>query len=260
MIVRDAAGMEIRPEQPGDAAAIRAVHAAAFAGDTATGQMPDEVGLVDALRATDAWLPAFSLVAVHEGEIVGHCLTTRAHVGATQVLGLGLDVPGDHDDERDHRGEHQDGADGRQEPVAPPAPHGVALVAVLEDGAHEGVVGDLVVEAADAGLGAHQPFVDEPLQGGLVHAVAGPDVALLQAEAAAVGVDQPGLAQLADGWPLGRWELFDRTPVEGRQDSLQAFRAAEVVGVDLHLRTGGELGGLGLHGLAFDVVADDLQL
>jgi predicted N-acetyltransferase YhbS len=81
--------MEIRTEEPRDAAAIRAVHTAAFAGDTAPGHIPDEVGLVDSLRSSDAWLPALSLVAIADGEVVGHCLTTRAHVGSAQVLGLG---------------------------------------------------------------------------------------------------------------------------------------------------------------------------
>ena len=82
-------GVEIRAEQPGDAAAVRAVHTAAFAGDTATGHLPDEVDLVDALRTSGAWLPAFSLIAVDGGGIVGHCLTTRAYTGTAQVLGLG---------------------------------------------------------------------------------------------------------------------------------------------------------------------------
>lgn len=81
--------MEIRAEQTGDAAAIRAVHTAAFADDTAIGSLPDEVDLVDALRTSGAWLPALSLIAVDGGEVVGHCLTTRAHVGTAQVLGLG---------------------------------------------------------------------------------------------------------------------------------------------------------------------------
>jgi putative acetyltransferase len=88
-IVREAAGVEIRVERPGDIDAVRAVHTAAFANDTPGGLVPDEVELVDALRGTDAWIPAFSLVAVHASEVVGHCLTTRAHIAATQVLGLG---------------------------------------------------------------------------------------------------------------------------------------------------------------------------
>ena len=87
--MRDAGAMEIRTEVAGDAEAISAVHAAAFAADTPEGRVPDEVGLVDALRASDAWVPALSLVALDGGEIVGHCLTTRAHIGSAQVLGLG---------------------------------------------------------------------------------------------------------------------------------------------------------------------------
>lgn len=57
--------MTIRPAEPGDAAAIRAVVTAAF------GQ-PDEADLVDALRADgDALL---ELVAIEDGAVVGHIL------------------------------------------------------------------------------------------------------------------------------------------------------------------------------------------
>lgn len=53
----------IRPEQPGDAAAISAVHRAAFPG-------PGEARLVELLR--DAGNLTLSLVAVHDNQIVGH--------------------------------------------------------------------------------------------------------------------------------------------------------------------------------------------
>ena len=61
---------ELRPERPEDIAAIRAVHTAAF-------ETPAEAGLVDALRASDAWLPDLSVVAVDAGEAVAHALLSR---------------------------------------------------------------------------------------------------------------------------------------------------------------------------------------
>jgi len=65
----------IRAEQPADAAAIRAVHDAAFGGS-------DESRIVEAVRGTDAWLADLSLVAVDDasGEIVGHVLVSRGRV------------------------------------------------------------------------------------------------------------------------------------------------------------------------------------
>jgi putative acetyltransferase len=58
----------IRPERPEDEAAIRALNEAAFDG-------PVEAGLVDRLRASDAFIPELSMVAVDEhGSIVGHVM------------------------------------------------------------------------------------------------------------------------------------------------------------------------------------------
>lgn len=57
--------VDIRPEQPADEAAIRALNLAAF--ETST-----EADLVDALRAQAE--PLISLVAVDDGAIVGHIL------------------------------------------------------------------------------------------------------------------------------------------------------------------------------------------
>ncbi|MEV4496998.1 hypothetical protein AB0J84_15000 [Micromonospora arborensis] len=54
--------MLIRRETPADVDAIRAVHAAAFAKADGDG-VPVEATLVDALRADEGWLPAYSLVA-----------------------------------------------------------------------------------------------------------------------------------------------------------------------------------------------------
>ena len=56
-------GLRVRPEQPGDRAAVRAVNEAAFEAST-------EAEIIDALRADDAML--VSLVAELDGGIVGH--------------------------------------------------------------------------------------------------------------------------------------------------------------------------------------------
>lgn len=74
--------MLIRRELPADTTAIAEIHTAAFQGDV-------EKNLVTALRASDAWLPALSLVAEDEGQVVGHVVCTRAHVATTPALGLG---------------------------------------------------------------------------------------------------------------------------------------------------------------------------
>lgn len=71
-----------RPETPDDAAAVRAVHAAAF--DTTA-----EADLVDALRRDPAWLPGLSWVAeAPDGEVVAHALLTRCTVGGAPALAL----------------------------------------------------------------------------------------------------------------------------------------------------------------------------
>jgi putative acetyltransferase len=94
--------MLIRREVPDDVEAISAVHRSAFANPDAPDETPVEVRLVEALRASDAWLPELSLIAVdpaHPGrtnqptqpaqQVVGHVVCTRAAVGATAALGLG---------------------------------------------------------------------------------------------------------------------------------------------------------------------------
>ncbi|KAA5826802.1 N-acetyltransferase [Saccharopolyspora hirsuta] len=81
--------MLIRRETPADHAAIRAVHAAAFADADRPDTVPAEVGLVDALRADDGWLPELSMVAERDGEVVGHVVCTRGHVAGTPALALG---------------------------------------------------------------------------------------------------------------------------------------------------------------------------
>lgn len=82
--------MLIRREQPSDHEAVREVVHAAFADQAAPGADPVEVGLLDALRADQGWIPELSMVAVDDtGAVVGHVVCTRAHVGPDLALGLG---------------------------------------------------------------------------------------------------------------------------------------------------------------------------
>jgi putative acetyltransferase len=75
--------LTLRHEDPADSGAIRAIH------DRAFGQ-PQEGRLVDALREHGGVL--LSLVAMAEGELVGHILYTPVSiaVGGKEVLGVGL--------------------------------------------------------------------------------------------------------------------------------------------------------------------------
>jgi putative acetyltransferase len=80
----------IRRETEPDADVIRAITTAAFAPSRPPGPPPPEAELVDELRASLAWLPALSLVAVTPaGEPIGHVLGTRGHVGPDPVVALG---------------------------------------------------------------------------------------------------------------------------------------------------------------------------
>lgn len=82
--------MLIRRESPSDIDAIARVHHEAFASLTSAGSEPVEPRLVASLRASDAWLPKLSLVAVDgAGAIVGHVVATRGVVGTAPALGLG---------------------------------------------------------------------------------------------------------------------------------------------------------------------------
>lgn len=87
--------VEIRPEQAADAEAIAAVTGAAFltaehsAPPVRPGGPPGEVDLIDWLRADDGWLPDLSLVAVLDGDVVGHVVCTRGWVDEAPALGLG---------------------------------------------------------------------------------------------------------------------------------------------------------------------------
>lgn len=71
--------LEVRPERPGDDAAIHAVHAACFPTDA-------EGRLVDRLRAA-GHLPV-SLVAVTDGVVIGH--VAFSPVTAADAVGAGL--------------------------------------------------------------------------------------------------------------------------------------------------------------------------
>ena len=82
--------MLIRRETERDIDVIRAITTAAFAAGRPPGQTVPEARLIDELRAGPAWLPALSLVAVTPaGEVIGHVLGTRGHVGQDPVLALG---------------------------------------------------------------------------------------------------------------------------------------------------------------------------
>jgi predicted N-acetyltransferase YhbS len=71
-----------RPEAADDASAIREVNLAAF-------PTAEEADLVEALRASDAWIEGLSTVTEDpEGTIVGHALLSRCHVDGAPALTL----------------------------------------------------------------------------------------------------------------------------------------------------------------------------
>jgi putative acetyltransferase len=78
--------VRVRPETPADEAAIREINMQAFG-------RPEEARLVDALRASEAFIPALSLVAECEGHLVGHILFSRGTVEGegepVELLALG---------------------------------------------------------------------------------------------------------------------------------------------------------------------------
>ncbi len=73
-------GLVLRPERPGEAAAVRAVVEDAFVGEPVVGE------LVDALRRSPDWVPGLSFVAELNNEIVGHILFTRSLLDAQRRL------------------------------------------------------------------------------------------------------------------------------------------------------------------------------
>ena len=60
----------VHPERPGDHPAIRRVVRAAFESDS-------EADLVERIRASEGYIPDLSVVAVADGEIVGHAMISR---------------------------------------------------------------------------------------------------------------------------------------------------------------------------------------
>jgi putative acetyltransferase len=71
-----------RPETAEDVSAIREVNLAAF-------PTAEEADLVEALRASDAWIDGLSIVTEDpEGAVVGHALLTRCHVDSAPALAL----------------------------------------------------------------------------------------------------------------------------------------------------------------------------
>jgi putative acetyltransferase len=73
--------VKLRPEQPGDEAAIRELQRAAFAPSTL------EAEIVDRLRADGDLV--LSLVAAEDDAIVGHVALSEARVEQHEALGLG---------------------------------------------------------------------------------------------------------------------------------------------------------------------------
>lgn len=74
--------MLVRRELPADVDGIRAIHRAAFPTDL-------EARIVDALRASDAWIGELSFVVTARDELIGHVVCSRATVAGTPVLALG---------------------------------------------------------------------------------------------------------------------------------------------------------------------------
>ncbi|MGH3839246.1 MAG: GNAT family N-acetyltransferase [Pseudonocardiaceae bacterium] len=77
--------MLLRRERRVDQPAVRAVHSAAF-GDGADAA---EARLVDDLRADGDVIAALSLVAVLDGDVVGHVICSRASIADRPSIGLG---------------------------------------------------------------------------------------------------------------------------------------------------------------------------
>jgi len=75
--------IDVRPESPQDHDGIRRVHELAFA------PSPGEARLVDGLRAAGDLVPELCLVALDEGEVVGHIAYSRARLDSGhEVLSL----------------------------------------------------------------------------------------------------------------------------------------------------------------------------
>ncbi len=80
--------MLIRRETPADRAAIHDVHSEAFRREP--GVAPVEAPLVDELRAEGDLINPLSLVAIHEGTVIGHVCCSRARLGDDTEAAVGL--------------------------------------------------------------------------------------------------------------------------------------------------------------------------
>jgi putative acetyltransferase len=78
--------VELRPERPEDAAALRALHRAAFAPSVA------EAEILDALRADGDLVAPLSFVAWRDGAIAGHVAISRAWVDLDAPAGRSVEV------------------------------------------------------------------------------------------------------------------------------------------------------------------------
>jgi len=74
--------MDLREELPGDRESVRTIHLQAFGGDHGV----VVASLVDALRETITPADGLSLVAEHDGRIVGHVMFTRSLLDAPRRL------------------------------------------------------------------------------------------------------------------------------------------------------------------------------
>jgi putative acetyltransferase len=74
----------IRPEEPADYDAIAALTEAAFEGH-------EEVRMIEAIRASDGYVPELALVAEDDGEVVGHALVSYVNLeeSGRRLLELG---------------------------------------------------------------------------------------------------------------------------------------------------------------------------
>ena len=79
----------IRRYESTDAERVREIHAQAFRRTDAPEAVPPEVALFDALVEADDVIPQLSLVAVRDGDLVGHVVCSRATVEARTVAALG---------------------------------------------------------------------------------------------------------------------------------------------------------------------------
>lgn len=81
--------MLIRRYESTDAERVHEIHAQAFRRIDAPDAVPPEVAIFDALIEADDVIPQLSLVAVRDGDLVGHVVCSRATVEARAVAALG---------------------------------------------------------------------------------------------------------------------------------------------------------------------------